>query len=203
MKKQKKRRNLLLTRNRLREGYATDTIFSKVTSFEGYNCAQGFVGIDSRYRSAFGVISETEGPKEMIDFFKEDGVPISITRDNSKSQTRKTWNEYMISLWVKDNFIETHHPEQNTFERYQDNWKSKLKKRIIDYNVDPTGWFHVMQHTADLHNNCANRENEDNIPPITLEKGGVGDITLLTEFHFNEDILYQEYDYKYPKEGGN
>jgi len=50
MRKHHKSRNPLLARNRLREGYATDTIFSKVTSFEGYNCAQGFVGIDSKYR---------------------------------------------------------------------------------------------------------------------------------------------------------
>ena len=60
-----------------------------------------------------------------------------------------------------------------------------------------------MQHTADLHSHCANQENEDNLPPPTLEKVEVGDITLLTEFHFNEDILYQEYDYKYHEKGGN
>ena len=69
MRKHHKNKNPLLTRNRLREGYVTDTIFSKVTSFEGYNCAQGFVRIGSNYRSAFGVVSETEGPKSMLDFF--------------------------------------------------------------------------------------------------------------------------------------
>jgi len=47
MSKHHKSRNPLLNRNRLREKDATDTIFSKVTSFEGYNCVQGFVGIDS------------------------------------------------------------------------------------------------------------------------------------------------------------
>ena len=50
-----------------------------------------------------------------------------------------------------------------------------------------------MQHTAELHNYRANRANEDNLPPLILEKGEVGNITILTEFHFNEDILYQEY----------
>ena len=42
MSKHHKSRNPLLNRNRLREKDATDTIFSKVTSF-----VQGFVGIDS------------------------------------------------------------------------------------------------------------------------------------------------------------
>ena len=73
---------------------------------------------------------------------------------------------------------------------------------MIDYNVNPCGWFRVMQHTSDLHNHCANQSNEYNLLPLTLAKGEFGDITLLTEFHFNEYILYQEYDYKYTEEGG-
>ena len=36
--------------------------------------------------------------------------------------------------------------------------------------------------------------NEDNLPPMTASKGGIGDITLLTTFYFNEDVLYQEYN---------
>ena len=60
-----------------------------------------------------------------------------------------------------------------------------------------------MCHTADLHNHRANSSNEDNIPPLTKAKGEIGDITLLTEFQFNEDILYQDYNYKFPVEGGN
>jgi len=49
----------------------------------------------------------------------------------------------------------------------------------------------------------ANCSNEDNIPPLTKAKGKIGDITLLTKFRFNEDILYQDYNYKFPVEGGN
>ena len=53
---------------------------------------------------------------------------------------------------------------------------------MIDSNVDPRGLFHVIQHTADLHNHRANKENEDNLRSLTSEKGEVGDITLLTDF---------------------
>ena len=49
----------------------------------------------------------------------------------------------------------------------------------------------------------ANCSNEDNIPPLTKAKEEIGDITLLTEFCFNEDILYQDYNHKFPVEGGN
>ena len=103
------------------------------------------------------MVSETEGPKAMFDFFKEDRVPISITRDNSKVQTRKTWNEYMRRFWVEDNFIGPHHPGYNPFDLYQDNWKAEMTNVMIDSNIYPRGSFHVMQHIADLHNHCANQ----------------------------------------------
>ena len=51
MRKHHKTRNPIIIRNRLIEGNATDNVFLEVTSFEGYNCVQGFIGIDSKYRS--------------------------------------------------------------------------------------------------------------------------------------------------------
>lgn len=147
--------------------------------------------------------SEKHGPEAMLDFFRQEGVPVSLTRDNSRMQTSATWNEYMRRYWVKDNFIEPYHPGQNPFERDQALWKRDSTKIMIESKVDPRGWFRVMCHTADLHNHRANSSNEDNIPPLTKAKGEIGDITLLTEFQFNEDILYQDYNYKFPVEGGN
>ena len=91
-RKHQKIRNKLLTCNHLREVYTTDTVFLKVTSFEGYHSAQVFVGIDSKFRSAFGMVFEIEGPKAMLELFKEDGFPISITSNNPKVQTSKTRN---------------------------------------------------------------------------------------------------------------
>ena len=156
MRKRHKSRNPLLSINPLREGYATNTIFSKVTSFEGYSCAQGFVGIDSKYRSIHGMKSEKYGPEAMLDFFRQEDVPISLTRDNSKMQTSATWNEYMRRYWVKDNFIEPYHPGQSPFERDQILWKEDSTKIMIKAKVNPRGWFRVMCHTADLHNHRAN-----------------------------------------------
>ena len=91
----------------------------------------------------------------------------------------------MRRFWVKESFIEPRHPGNNPFEKDQANWKAKITKIIIDYNVNYCGWSRVMQHTADLHNNRANQANEDNLPPLTLAKGDVVGITLLNEFHFN------------------
>ena len=78
-----------------------------------------------------------------------------------------------------------------------------MTKVMIDYDVYPKGWFRVMKHTGDVHNHQANKRNGDNIPTLTTAKGEIGDITLLITFHFNEDVLYQEYTSNPPKEEGN
>ena len=49
-----KSRNPILQRRRINEEYATDSWFSTVTSYEGYNGAQGFYGIKSKYMSHNG-----------------------------------------------------------------------------------------------------------------------------------------------------
>ena len=48
-----------------------------------------------------------------------------------------------------------------------------------------------MRHTSDLQNHIENQINDDNLPPITAEKREIGNITILEDFHLNEDILYQ------------
>ena len=70
-------------------------------------------------------------------------------------------------------------------------WKANTTQLMIDYYVNPKFWFKVMQHTDDVKNHRANKRNKDNLPRLTAQKGGIGDITLLTTFHFNEDVLYQ------------
>ena len=60
-----------------------------------------------------------------------------------------------------------------------------------------------MQNNAVFHKHQPNKRNEDNPPPLKTEKGEIGDITLLTTFNVNEDVLYQDYTSKFPEEGGN
>ena len=88
-----KSRNPLLQRRRLLEPYATDTWFSVVTSYEGHNCAQIFTGIKSTHTRHYGMARETQGPDTLLEFFRQEGVPLSIRRDNSKMQVSHLWQE--------------------------------------------------------------------------------------------------------------
>ncbi len=77
------------------EDYATDTWFSTVTSYEGYNAVQLFYGTKSGYLSQYGLQSEGQGPDALLNFFRQEGVPISIRSDTSKMQTSHLWDDYM------------------------------------------------------------------------------------------------------------
>ena len=83
---------------------------------------------------------------------------------------------------MKDEFIGPYHPKQNPFERDMVKWKSDMTKFMINQNNDPRRWFQVMMKTAEVINHQANQGNGNNLPPLTVEKGEIGDITLLTEF---------------------
>ena len=54
--------------------------------------------------------------------------------------------EYMRRYWVKDQFFEPYHPNQNPIERDMASWKNDCINIMIDNRIDLRGWFKVMQH---------------------------------------------------------
>ena len=175
--------NPLLSRRRINEAYATDTWFSTVTSYEGYNCAQVFYGISTRMTSHYGMTSESHGPDALLDFFRQEGVPLSILRDNSKMQTSLLWDQYMRRYWVKDKYIEPYHSQQNPAERQMAFSKEKLERLFIETGCDPRVWFRAACHVADIHNHTASKVLGYRTP-YEMQYGHTPDITGLLQFQF-------------------
>ena len=84
MKKHLISRNPMMSLPCVHEQVATDTIFSTITSYEGHNCAQFFVRVNTRYQDIFGIERESQGPDVLKDYLRKNGVPIFIRRDNSR-----------------------------------------------------------------------------------------------------------------------
>ena len=57
---------------------------------------------------------------------------------------------------------------------------------MIDQNIDTQGCFKVMEHVVDLHNHKSHTGTRDYTPPITEEMGEIGDISIHTDFYFNQ-----------------
>lgn len=202
MRQHYRARNPILSRRRFMEPYATDTWFSTTTSYEGFNCAQIFYGIKSMVTSHYGMKKESQGPEMLLDFFRQEGVPLSITRDNSKMQSGKLWTEYSRRYWVKDNFIEPYHSHQNPAERAMSIHKEKINRLMIDTGAPPEAWFRAACHVADVHNHTA-QPTKGYRTPIELRDGETPDISGLCQHKFWDLVYYQDPTAEFPTQGAN
>jgi len=197
-----KSRNPILQRRRLNEDYATDSWFSTVTSYEGYNGAQAFFGIMSKFMSHYGFKTESEGPDCLLDFFRKEGVPISILSDNSKMQTGKAWEDYLRRFWVNDKQIEPGRPSQNPFEREFSIHKAMIDKLMITSGCDPRAWFKAACHVADVRN-CTAIKSLNHCTPFEMREHHSPDISALLQFKFWEMVYYKKKSNDFPEGGGS
>ena len=183
-----KSRNPLLNRRRINEPYASDTWFSTVPSYEGYSSAQVFYGVKSGMISHYGMQRETQGPEALLEFFRQEGVPLTITHDNSKMQASHLWKEYCRRFWVKDSYIEPYHQHQNPAERALSTQKEKIERLMMDTGCDPRAWFRAACHVADVSNHTAKASLRYRTP-IEARDGSTPDISALVIFKFWEPSL--------------
>lgn len=173
------------------EQYATDTWYWKVKSYEGYSCNQIFFGCKSKKFCNFGMNSENSGPEALLDFFRQEGVPMSIRSDNSKMQTGYMWKQYLRRYNVKEQFIEPYNPQQNPAERAIGDLKEAIRKTFIDTGCHPRAWFRLAQHIIDIKNHTACESNNWRTP-IEATTGNTPDISGLLFFKFWEKVYYYE-----------
>ena len=202
MRQHYKSRNPILQRHRFNESVATDTWYSTVTSYEGYNCVQSFYGVNSKTMSHYGMQNESQGPQALQDYFRQEGVPLSMIRDNAKMQSGKLWTEYLRRYWVKDKFTEPYHSNQNPFERAFSYHKDKIERVMIDSGCDPRAWFKAACHVADISNHTAH-QTLNYRTPLEARDGETPDISALCKFKFWELVYFKKYRNDFPSEGGN
>ena len=153
LQKHIKSRNPVLNMRRIREeASASDTWFATVTSYEGYNCLQFFNRIKSKHKSQYGMISERSGPEALLDFFCQEGAPISFQWDNSKMQVSHLWQQYMRWYNVKDEFTEPYHTNQNPAERGLASHKDRMERLMILTGCDKRAWFKLLEHCCVIKN---------------------------------------------------
>ena len=191
-----KTRNPVLSCTKLMEPWATDTVFFDVTSYEGYNCAQVFVGTKSMRILAYGMKQESDGPDALLDMFWNIGVPLSMRRDNSKMQASHVWNSIMRDYHVKDEYTEPHHPQQNPAERRHGVIKDKMKRIFSETKCNPRAWFRLYCHVCDIMNHTAYKSINWRTP-IEESTGETPNISGLLDYFFWDTIIY----YDPPSEG--
>ena len=96
-----------------------DTVFSTVTDFDGYNCAQVFFGLISICLNPYLMPSHKKGNiiKAYQDFMRYEGVPQCLHQGLAPEQKTDEIISINRDMRVKDSWSETAHPNQNQVEQ--------------------------------------------------------------------------------------
>ena len=137
------------------------------------------------------MITGSQGPDALLEFFREIGVPTSLRRDNSKMQCSQLWNSYLRKYNCADEFTEPYNPQQNPAERRIGVIKNAMKKTFIDTGCDPRAWYRLAYHIVDVQNHTA-YESLGWRTPIEKSLGQTPDISGLLYFKFWEKIYYDQ-----------
>jgi hypothetical protein len=126
-----------------------------------------------------------------------------MIRDNAKMQASNIWTDYLRRYWVKDQFTEPYHENQNPFERAFSNHKAKIERVMIDTGCDPKAWFIAACHVADISNHTAS-ETLNYRTPLEARDGETPDISALVQFKFWELVYCRKHSkYDFPNKAGN
>jgi hypothetical protein len=108
----------LLNRFRLREVVSTDTIFSSVRAAGGARCALVFYGITSHHMDVYGMESKNQFPEGYKEFFRGQGVPSGLHRENAPEQKSLGITQMNREFEVKETFAEAGYPNQRLYEKW-------------------------------------------------------------------------------------
>jgi hypothetical protein len=184
--------------NRLRETVATDTYFANVRAIGGATCAQVFYGVKSHMINVFGMKSESEMPEAYVDFIREEGAPSILRRDNSQIQSGTRTTKINRQHFIKDQFTEPGHPQQNPAELRAVKFIKDHSQVLLDRTGAPENcWLLACEYITDVHNLCADESLNYQIPR-ELRHGGLQDISAFLEYRFYEPILYLDSDTSFP-----
>ena len=167
----------MLREKRVNETHSTDTYFSSVKSVEGYNMAQAFYGCTSGTIHVYGMKSKGEFYKVYQDHIKEVGIPHTLRQDYSMEQGSNERGHHLVKklnrdLIIKDEFSEPYNHQQNPVELHGVKFLNHHGQILMDRTgAPPSTWFLAHKYIADIHNHCAKRSKNWQIP-LQIQGGG-------------------------------
>lgn len=143
--------------------------------------------------------SESDGPKALDDFGREEGIPMIIRSDNSKMQRYGTQFLSRLREWLCGaEYTEPHHPWQNPAELKAAKWLKQGIRTIRARTGAPKHiWLYIGKYMAAIHNVTAD-ETLDWNTPWSKRKGETPDISAYLQFRFYERIYYLDPEEKFP-----
>ena len=185
---------------RLEEVVSTDPMFTNCRSLgHSYTGAQVFYGLKSTQIDVYGFRSKGEFPHIYRDFIKDHGAPSALRRDNAKEEQSAAVAEIHRELFIKDQFSEPYHPQQNPVDSRGIKYLKEHTHVLLDRTGAPdSAWFHAAQYLASVHSILSNPNLPDKMTPRQFRTGVTPDISPWLQFTFWQPILYLDNETVWP-----
>lgn len=97
-------------------------------------------------------------------------------------------------MFIKDQFIEGCHPQQNPVEVRAIKYLKKHSHVLLDCTGAPEScWFLAIKYLAGVHTICVDPTLNNQVP-LTVRTGVTTDISAWLQFQFWQQVLYLDHE---------
>jgi hypothetical protein len=200
LKKHFKARFPALNVHRRNEEVATDTVFSDTRAVDnGATCAQLFVGKQSLFADVYGMKSDKEFTRTLLDNIRKRGAMDKIISDRAMAEISHKVLEILRAYAIDDWQSEPYHQHQNFCEQRYQTIKKYVNKIMDHVGAPPDLWLLCLEYVCYLLNRLATPSLNYQTPHFVC-LGVMADISALLQYHFYEKIYFKVHESSYPSE---
>jgi hypothetical protein len=175
---------------RRNEPVATNTIYADTPAIDdGSMAAQFYVGIDTKFCSAYGVKTDRDFSKTLMDVIRKHGAMGKLISDRAQAEISKKVQDILRHLFTEDWQSEPLYQHQNAAERRYNLVKFNVN-RVLNMSGAPAYcWLLCLMYVIFIMNRMA-LESLDWHTAFQRLKGCIPDISMIYRFRFYDHIYY-------------
>ena len=148
--------------------------------------------------NVYGMKSESDMPEAYKDFIQDEGIPCILCHNDSQIQKGVQTTRINQEHFVKDQFIDPNHPQQNPSELHAVKFLKDHSQVLLDWMGAPKNcWLLACEYISNVHNVCADETLGYQIPQ-EVQHGGLQDISAFLEYCFFEKVFYLDSGQSFP-----
>lgn len=175
---------------RRNEAVATDTIYCDTPAVDnGSTCAQFYVGVDTKFCSAYGVLTDGEFINTLLDVIRNHGAMHTLITDGAKAELSKRVQDVLRHMIIKQRQTEPHYQHQNPAERRYKTVKAKVNAVLNATGAPASYWLLCLEYVIFILNRTAMHSLQWKTPFEKLY-GVTPDISAIYRFRFYDRVYF-------------
>ena len=176
---------------RRNEAVATDTIYCDVPALDnGSVCAQFYVGVDTKFCSAYGIKTDGQFIDTLLNTIRFHGAMHTLITDGAKAELSKRVQDVLRHMIIKHHQSEPHFQHQNPAERRYKTVKSNVNIVLNRTGAPSQYWLLCLQYVIFIMNRMALQSLNWRTPFEQLI-GTSPDISAIYRFCFYEKVYFE------------